>query len=1091
LSKKKPAAEPDKALLARPPWLASEKERRWPLASHVERTHHDEQTAAPQSQSRDVDDEIDEIPPSLADSARAGDLGDIHPPEQVGHATRTAADSDEAPKERRYHAEPAPLVPPTDDQASALTSTARQAEPRRPRHARPDDEPNPPPTPVEPPGLNPHIAGAESPTLRPTPWSTPEPLQAHAFRDHLPATDEAPTDGKPPEPAPSSEPRRAQDSPISNTSAAPNSSIPNAGSASEPLGPNEPAKTITVQQPVPMWQPPRPLVGSAPSRDSNNVNHSVAWQPPELLAQLEPDENAHRTDDALTGGDSQQLEKEQPKPPAAQDMLTPLATEEDQIDQRATAGPAKTEARQTETTESDPSVEPPASDQPERAVMHAPAPMWQPPTPLPAPKPDEVMHRIEDSIDRRQAESEPVARHSPESTTPAAENSPQQSDEPDEIDQRAAALLAALQARRARVDEPVTDDNDDAISDDVPGDISDPIGPTGTQAPAPTLEPPSPLTTPEPKDLPETIVAQTNQTGGGSPTPPVQDSAPLPSAELGEVEQHAAAVLAAMQRRRSKLAATEPDAEAPMRSDSDSSTEDLPTREPTATTPSSMEQLAVADQNQSHSAEQRHPERGNIDPEPLREHDAPPITEAKDADFGAGKLDSPSPRKLAPPPWQLPVATASEQYEQFGPGESFADDELRSQAHDERQDHVPPAESTTTPPSDIPDPAAAIHQQPGPPPPPPWPRFPDGRPMPPPPPGWRPPPPPPGWVSPSRTPRNPPGPHRGGPPPPAVPPPDYRPPQAYRVPPPLDDAALTNRHLNAPQIGWRSAVHKATGGHVNLGPSSREQLRRDIIEQIRQPINGDFRIAVLSIKGGVGKTTTTLGLGSALASVRHDRVIAVDANPDRGTLAERVRDSSTCSTVRDLLRDNNIRSYSDVRNHTLMASSRLEVLASEQEPAVSEVFGDADYRRTIDILRHYYNIILTDCGTGIMHSAMSGILDLAHTIVLVSAPAMDAARSAAATLDWLMQHGHAGLVRNARVVFSASRPGSANLKIDKLYEHFETRCRAVHMIPFDPHLSEGADVNFDVLRQETTDAYLDLAASVSEDFGRLRGHERS
>ena len=306
------------------------------------------------------------------------------------------------------------------------------------------------------------------------------------------------------------------------------------------------------------------------------------------------------------------------------------------------------------------------------------------------------------------------------------------------------------------------------------------------------------------------------------------------------------------------------------------------------------------------------------------------------------------------------------------------------------------------------------------------------------------------------------------------------------MPPSLDEAELTGRNQQAPQAGWRRAVHKATSGHVNPGMSRKERRREDLLAQIRQPIAGDFRIAVLSIKGGVGKTTSTLGLGSALAMVRHDRVIAVDANPDRGTLAERVRDSSTRSTVRDLLSDPNIHRYADVRNHTLMATSRLEVLASEQDPAVSEVFGDADYRRTVEILRHYYNIILTDCGTGIMHSAMSGILDLAHTIVLVSSPAMDAARSASATLDWLMQHGHGRLVREAHVVLSAARPGSAALKIDKLYEHFETRCRSIHLIPFDPHLSEGADVDFGLLKPATMDAYLDLAGAVAEDFGRVQ-----
>jgi MinD-like ATPase involved in chromosome partitioning or flagellar assembly len=492
-------------------------------------------------------------------------------------------------------------------------------------------------------------------------------------------------------------------------------------------------------------------------------------------------------------------------------------------------------------------------------------------------------------------------------------------------------------------------------------------------------------------------------------------------------------------------------------------------------------------------------------------------------------------RRFALPPWQMPAAMPSVEFEKpekpaaddypRPPIEGYARPPVGPEIPHEREaapaDAGPPspAEPAPVPPPAVPPgppPMAGPPLAPGPyPPPPPWwpgpPPGPPGQPLPPP--GWLHAPPPDhgpprrGWFQPP-PPR--PGPGHPGPPPTervgspapdpqsparpgwvppphtAAPPPNYRPPQAFRVPTPLDEAEITNRNLHAPQSGWRRAVHKATAGHVNPGESRKERRQEDLLAQIRQPIFGDFRIAVLSIKGGVGKTTTTMGLGSALAMVRHDRVIAVDANPDRGTLAERVRDVSTRSTVRDLLSDPHINSYADVRNHTRMSTSRLEVLASEQDPAVSEVFGEDDYRRTVDILRHYYNVILTDCGTGIMHSAMSGVLDLAHTIVLVSSPAMDAARSASATLDWLMQHGHAGLVREAHVVLSASRPGSAALKLDKLHEHFAARCNSIHFIPFDPHLGEGADIDFGLLKPATFQAYLDLAGAVSENFGRLR-----
>lgn len=43
-----------------------------------------------------------------------------------------------------------------------------------------------------------------------------------------------------------------------------------------------------------------------------------------------------------------------------------------------------------------------------------------------------------------------------------------------------------------------------------------------------------------------------------------------------------------------------------------------------------------------------------------------------------------------------------------------------------------------------------------------------------------------------------------------------------------------------------------------------------------------YRIAVISLKGGVGKTTTTTALGSTLATERQDKILAIDANPDAG-----------------------------------------------------------------------------------------------------------------------------------------------------------------------------------------------------------------
>ena len=291
-----------------------------------------------------------------------------------------------------------------------------------------------------------------------------------------------------------------------------------------------------------------------------------------------------------------------------------------------------------------------------------------------------------------------------------------------------------------------------------------------------------------------------------------------------------------------------------------------------------------------------------------------------------------------------------------------------------------------------------------------------------------------------------------------------------------------------PDGGWRRTVYRATGGLVRVGESAASMQRRDLVSRVRAPVaGGHHRVAVLSLKGGVGKTTVTVGLGSTLASLRGDRVIAVDGNPDRGTLSDKVR-LETSATIRDLLNERSmVTRYADVRAYTSQASSRLEILASDRDPGVSVAFSADDYRTVVGVLEHYYSICITDCGTGLLHSAMAGILELADQIVLVSSPSVDGARSASATLDWLEAHGYADLVRGGVVVLSAIRRKSkSTVDLDRLEQHFAARSRAVVRVPYDPHLEEGAEVELEMLNEETADAYLNLAALVADGFAHPR-----
>jgi MinD-like ATPase involved in chromosome partitioning or flagellar assembly len=308
-------------------------------------------------------------------------------------------------------------------------------------------------------------------------------------------------------------------------------------------------------------------------------------------------------------------------------------------------------------------------------------------------------------------------------------------------------------------------------------------------------------------------------------------------------------------------------------------------------------------------------------------------------------------------------------------------------------------------------------------------------------------------------------------------------------PPPyldLSTVALLGQAKRAPSQGWRKWLYLASLRLINVGESPKVTHRNSLVTQVQRPLRGCYRIALLSLKGGVGKTTITATLGATLASIRGDRVVAVDANPDRGTLSQKVP-LETPATVRHLLRDaEGIESYSDVRSYTSQGPSRLEVLASESDPAVSEAFSSEDYARTLGVLERFYSVVLTDCGTGLMHSAMSAVLSNADALVVISSGSVDGARSASATLDWLDAHGHQEMVRNSVAVINAVRPRSGKVDMKKVVDHFSRRCRAVLQVPFDPHLEEGAEISLERLKPETREALLELAAVVADDFSSAR-----
>lgn len=306
-------------------------------------------------------------------------------------------------------------------------------------------------------------------------------------------------------------------------------------------------------------------------------------------------------------------------------------------------------------------------------------------------------------------------------------------------------------------------------------------------------------------------------------------------------------------------------------------------------------------------------------------------------------------------------------------------------------------------------------------------------------------------------------------------------------PPRLTAADFTPERMLRPSAqppadGWRRTLYLLSGGLVEISPSAAELHRRELVARVKTPITGCRKVAFISRKGGVGKTTTCLLVGHTFASHRGDRVVALDANPDAGTLGHRLRRETT-ETVATLLRDRRaIGRYADARAYTSQAPSRLEVIAGDERYEIADALGSSDVGQAVELLERHFNLLCLDAAAGVLGSAAQGVLEAADQVVIVSAASLDAARAASSTLDWLEEHGHGGLASSAVTVLNGIRVEQSAVDLGRIEEHFASRCRACIRTPWDPHLDTGAEVALEELRPDTRQAFLELAAAIARGF---------
>lgn len=199
--------------------------------------------------------------------------------------------------------------------------------------------------------------------------------------------------------------------------------------------------------------------------------------------------------------------------------------------------------------------------------------------------------------------------------------------------------------------------------------------------------------------------------------------------------------------------------------------------------------------------------------------------------------------------------------------------------------------------------------------------------------------------------------------------------------------------------------------------------------------------AIASGKGGVGKTTTTVNLGTALAQAGK-RVVIVDADIGMANLAGFVSLSADSTTLHDVLAGN-----AEIEDATYRLAENIVVVPSGTSLDGYAETSPEGLREVIQTLREDADYVLVDVGAGVSHETVLP-LGLADAVLLVTTPEPASVHDAKKTLELTDRAG--GTVEG--LVVTRTRPTG-----DVSYEEIADRLELplVTTIPDDPVVRES------------------------------------
>nr|WP_038582380.1 MinD/ParA family protein [Mycobacterium marinum] len=295
-------------------------------------------------------------------------------------------------------------------------------------------------------------------------------------------------------------------------------------------------------------------------------------------------------------------------------------------------------------------------------------------------------------------------------------------------------------------------------------------------------------------------------------------------------------------------------------------------------------------------------------------------------------------------------------------------------------------------------------------------------------------------------------------------------------------AEVVKRRREPAEIGWRKAVYIYTGGLVNLGAGPHERQLRDWRARVSANIPGNYQIASISVKGGVGKTRVTAAVGTIFAKERGEHPIAIDGDTTYGGLGRFV-DPKALTSIRDFLAAKDVVvDYPKARHFTGQNKQGLEVLAGNQNVANPMELDKKVFFETVELTRRFYQLSLVDCGAEVETEFFKSVLSVSDALMIIGSCNAEGGLAIETTINWLAARNGHELLKRSVIVLNDTHDCATRAFVSHISETLGPRVRSVKTIPWDPHLRDADTLDFAALRKRTRLAFLELAAELAEGF---------